>query len=363
MPTYYSLYIFFDILIFIVLYFTSTSNLRYNKRSTNFVIIFGILLFCLFSFWGTDYFHYKEIFNNYKQFNAQSNLEPIYFIFCDIAPSYFFFRLLVWGIAVYLLNKTLHRLQITRSIFLYLFICFFLLRFSYARVSLAMVILFWGYSYLIKPIAKVPTMSRILGIILIMLSCFFHKSIVMAVVLFPFTFIKLTKFRIGILVILFPILAYIVDNYLFVYVLTSGYLKEDSIEMSAFLNYSQMDQAQRGIGAKLAFILELFPLYAIVLYLIYKQIVHKQTLNNEYSRLLTYAFAILYCSSLFAFIKIGSDVFYYRYMYMMYIPLILYIASYLCKYGRTKILTIICAIAVLAQLYQLLYSLYISTLA
>ena len=185
----------------------------------------------------------------------------------------------------------------------------------------------------------------------------------MAVVLFPFTFVKLTKFRVSILLILFPILTYVIDNYLFSYIINSGYLKEDSIELSTFLGYSQMERVERGIGAKIAFISAVFPLYVTVSYLIYNYIVHKQSVNNEYTRLLTYAFAILYCSSLFAFVKTGSDVFYYRYMYMMYIPFILSLTLYISGYGKKKFLTITCCIAVVAQLYQLLYSLYNSILS
>ena len=182
----------------------------------------------------------------------------------------------------------------------------------------------------------------------------------MAVVLFPFTFIRLTKFRVAILFIFFPILAYVVDNYLFSYIMASGFLKEDSLEMATFMDYSQIERTEQGLGAKLERILGMLPLYATTLYLVNDSVVREKQLDNLYIRLLTYAFGILYCSSLFAFIKAGSDVFYYRYMYMMYIPLILCLASYLGRYGMTKFLTITCSIAAFAQFYQLLYSLYIA---
>lgn len=353
-----------NIIVFFILYRLSRRNTEYNKRRINKLVICGILLFSVFAYWGTDYFHYLDFYIRYRKYDSNTNIEDLYLYIVDFASSYSIFRLIVWGAALCCFVHTAKRLELNLAVVLYLFTIFFLLKFSYARVSLGMAVLFLGFSYWVKP-GKFRSISIVIGALLIVLSGFCHKSMILAIVLAPIALVRLKKWHIYVLLALFPVFVFLVNNYLFDYIIHSGMISDDSVQFYALQSYSSQDAVveERGLGGIISYLLLSISVYMAIFFLIRNVIFRGAKIGRSYSCFMNYAILILYASSTFAFMPFGSDVFYYRFMYMMYIPLICAIGAYVGRYGLGQGFKITFSVATLNQVYALLYSFYIAVVS
>ena len=100
---------------------------------------FLMLLFCLFSFWGTDWYGYLNYFTAVKSgWEDRVPMEDVYIWLMEVLPSYLLFRFIVWGGALLLLLKSVSNFEINKKLFLFLFCSIFLIWFTYARASLGM---------------------------------------------------------------------------------------------------------------------------------------------------------------------------------------------------------------------------------
>lgn len=162
----------------------------------------AVLFFCLYAFWDTDYFSFARVF-----YEGLANFrDPIYYYISKISfCSYIIFRLWIWGISILLVRDTAKRFNLEQNNFCYVFTIFFLLTFSYARVSLGMALYFWGLSFLL--IKDDVFFNRFLKIIVSFIFAYWaHRSMLVLVLLTPLAFIKLTKKKIIFLVILLPLI-------------------------------------------------------------------------------------------------------------------------------------------------------------
>lgn len=153
----------------------------YNAKILN-VRLFQILCFCfvLFAFWGMDWFYYRDLYPELLLGN-EGHMEPIYvFIAQKLSCGYISFRAIIWGIGLLLVFSIINRLPISRSLALAIFGVVYLIWFSYARVSLAMALAYWGLLLLYSP-SKNRLISYILGTLAIVASFYFHKSSLFAV--------------------------------------------------------------------------------------------------------------------------------------------------------------------------------------
>ena len=83
--------------------------------------LFLCVIFCVFSFWGTDWFHYLEKFPM-LQSGEKGHMEDIYaWIAQNLSPNYIIFRLIIWGGAFFLFIKTLKNLDISIDLALLFF--------------------------------------------------------------------------------------------------------------------------------------------------------------------------------------------------------------------------------------------------
>ena len=136
--------------------------------------IFLVLILCLYAVQDTDYFHYMQELNRIK-LGYISNLEDVYIALAGyVNYEYISFRLIVWGIALLLFVLSIYRINQPISLVLFYFVSMYMLRFAYARVSLAMAMGIFGYTFLIKPINK-SYISYIVGILIIFCSVFSVK--------------------------------------------------------------------------------------------------------------------------------------------------------------------------------------------
>ena len=147
------------------------------------VTIAMCFVFCLFSFWGADWFGYLSYFIWAKSGGIEHvPMESFYLWLVDkVCTDYLQFRMIVWGLALGLFVFTLKRLQLNLGVALFFFCSIYLITFSYARASLAMSLLFAGYSLLWEHNKKAALKNRLIGLSLIGLSFFCHKSSVLGI--------------------------------------------------------------------------------------------------------------------------------------------------------------------------------------
>ncbi|MBQ8704155.1 MAG: EpsG family protein [Bacteroidales bacterium] len=244
-------------------------TLKPAKRRLGFVLI---LLFCLYPFWGGDYFHYKEIFLDFQKGAGLSGQEDIYdWIFRTFGYSYTFLRLSIWGIALLILFWAYKRTCQSIDLTLFFFGVCFLPTFSYARVSLAMSLILLGLTFIVNK-GKLPKIiSIVFGGGFILCSALFHKSAPIGIVmaLASLFLINASKKKIVFIVLLIPLLVVALQNAL-------NYFSIMELDADTFITdrarstYFETDSSgSTGIGALIGTILQQGPSYLVaVLYLI-----------------------------------------------------------------------------------------------
>ena len=111
-----SILILFNLLILMILFFSCRGLFRCTKekkRISRSLFIVLITIFCLFSFWGGDWFHYQYGFEHVAEI---THMEPVYLWLYTHSHSYLLFRIIVWGSAVFLLLRAFKRLQINNDV-------------------------------------------------------------------------------------------------------------------------------------------------------------------------------------------------------------------------------------------------------
>ncbi len=184
-------YIFNFVLMNII--FIVTYKFRRSKKTTPIIWMLS-LVFCLFAYWDTDYFTLRQGFYT----SLKDYRDPLYYGLSLISfNSYAIFRLYIWGSAILLLILTTKRLKISENMLAFIFAVFFLLIFSYARVSLGMAMYFYGISVILTAKRDRKIASYIWGILFIGCSYFGHRSMVLPIVCTPLIFFKFNKFTIS----------------------------------------------------------------------------------------------------------------------------------------------------------------------
>lgn len=205
-----------NLLVAILLFFSLRPAIKGHFNERNLVWIFPVLvLFCLFSFWGTDWFHYYESYYFLKGTNADLfNLEPIYEGILDWSPNYIIFRLAIWGSALVLTFLAFRVLNLDMGVASFYFVICSLLWFSYGRVSLTFALSFFGFSLIVSSRKRV--ILFILGCVCVLSSLLFHKSAIYIVSLIILSVIiyKLPRKSLKLLLFAFPIFLLIVPTLL-----------------------------------------------------------------------------------------------------------------------------------------------------
>lgn len=323
-----------------------------------------IILFCLFSFWGSDWFHYAEKYSLMVE-DYQTTIESVYyFIAQNLSPNYLVFRMVIWGGGLILLYFTVKRLDINIDLFLLVFGCIWVIYFSYARVSLAMAVLFFGSSFLIKPIGKNYIFSYIIGVALIALSIYFHKSAlwgVAIVTLSAFTN-RLGKKASILFVLLFPLLVYFVRGFLIDFMASGFDAEEGLIESYASSGQTYLDRSsgERGLGSTLQRLLEVVPLYLLALFTLGRSLNTGIDAASKESRF--YSRILFYCvllSSVFLFdLGMNTRVVYIRFIRFSIIPASIVLSCLLSKQGSSRYPRFLFYLSFCGSLYAVLYMAY-----
>lgn len=322
--------------------------------------VFLCLLFCLFSFWGTDWYHYLEEFVNIKA-GCGTSLENVYvWIIQNISPNYLSFRLIVFGGALLLFLKTVNNLSVSKELVLFLFGVIYIIWFSYARATLAMALAFYGYSLIVKNTHNFR--SVVLGCLILLSSYYFHKTAAFAigVVALALLLKKFPRYAIWILLITFPVGVVCAKIGVADFMMSdTGGEGDMASYMATGQRYMETDLSSHGIGAILQSIFERLPYYLIAFlgFGIIRQ--KKIMIQNDVKAFIVLQILLVLISSIFAFdLGVNTSTIYVRFLRFAAIPTTIVMAYlYQCGY-RHKFVKRTIQIAVCGTLYALLYSFY-----
>lgn len=174
--------------------FLATKDEKQQDVTIWFAVFFA--LYAVFYCINSDYFNYREWI--YKTDIDNFNKEKFYYyliLFCWSLPYYDLyeiFRLIVWGGAVFIAYYTfrLYRELLLPGLTLLLLFVFHAEIFCYARASLAMAVYFFGIAfYLLHNGIKL----KLAGIGIAFLSYYFHREMLIGVVILPCLFIPFER--------------------------------------------------------------------------------------------------------------------------------------------------------------------------
>lgn len=356
----------FNIFLFLLIFLFTKNELGSRTEMSNIFRKLGLslmLLFILFSFWGWDWFGHLICYRVIKG-GGNSHMEDIYYwIAQNLSPNYIVFRFVVWGSGFFLLLHVFKRLSIPYGLTLFLWSSLYLIWFSYARVSVSMVLMCYGICILYRPY-KNKVLSVLLSILSIGGAFYFHKSALFGIVVSLLT-IFVTKFgrrTFVILLLCYPILLLIVQIYLNEFLMTE--FEQDggglSANLSAGQRYLGHDQGVTGIGYMIQSFLEKCPYYILVFIsfrMLRSRMYHVVPCDiKAFMRLL---FFIVFFSSLFMFdVGANTKIVYERFIRFAAIPACVVLSYfYSIKYNFNYI-QFTYKLALAGTIYSLIYTLY-----
>lgn len=313
---------------------------------------FAFSLFCCIN---SDFFHYQEMVWQYDfTSGAMNHGEPIYGAIIElVGKNYLLFRIIVWGSALFIIRLTFHRFCIDSYVAqFFLFSCFFL-TFSYARASLAMAIYFYGLSFLLVPSERSQLFNIICGIGLIISSYFFHHSMLIAIILTIVCIWPFNKWILISIIVSLPIIIRVFDLLFFPILSSQDFFAGDDT-MSKFSRYVEAERETANWKGHLQDIISYLRFFAPLIVLSIAQYIRKEIEVPSYiDRLFKITFSLIVISLLFLSLGLDNKVFFYRILFMTYIPLTILIAFHVHEGSISRRMFIALTIyGILSQLYS-----------
>lgn len=267
----------FDVILWLLIYlrlhkFYNEPYKRFQKSKI--IGIFLILVFCLFPFWGGDYFHYYEQMIEYNK-GGYLQQEPVYgWMYSTFSFSYTFLRLVIWGFALLFLFSAYKRTSLSFGLCLFIFGACYMHYFSYARASLAMSMVILGLALVVTAEGRSRLSFIVFGALLAGCSFVFHKSslIGIAAALISLLLLNPGKKTIVLMVASIPLFVFLLAN------IIEMYLGFDFEDMGVITNQYrdrlagggvEVEDNSFGIGPFISQVLSRAPLYlCAILYII-----------------------------------------------------------------------------------------------
>lgn len=297
------LLVFSNLLIIMGIYMLLKKAAKYpfklSSTRRNMAVIL-MLLFVLFAFWGADYFHYLEMYPLVLE-GEEFHLEYVYvWIIQNLSMGYTSFRFIVWGGALFLYLLLIKRLPINKNLALFLFGTLCLIWFSYARSSLAMVMVYLGNSLLYKPYRN-KILSFLLGWGIIFCAIFFHKSAVFIVAISIIVyFLKNINRKVALSIIGVCVLLILLKIDIIISAMLNMSSGEESVlsqTITSGQNYALMQIADRGVTSLVLKIMECI-FYYLIAWCCYRFCVGKEK-HSEMVSFMYFMILIVLFSSIF----------------------------------------------------------------
>lgn len=216
---------FFNLLLWFLIYivyspaYGGNRGISKDRERIGYLLIF---VFCLFPFWGGDYFHYREDYYDFLQ-GAYLSLEPIYkWIILNMScGSYTLFRIIIWGSALLLLINAYKKCSKDTSLILFVFGACYLPLFSYARVSLSISLILLGLAAIVTAKGRFRFISIVVGLSCIVCAEFFHRTAIIGILtgLSSFFLINARQKTIFLIVLFVPVVT-IIMRYILEYAMS-----------------------------------------------------------------------------------------------------------------------------------------------
>lgn len=306
-----------------------------------------IMTFCVCEICTGDFIGTQE---TVKTYHGIDHLEVIYPTIIEfVHNNYLAFRLLLWGGGVFLMTQSFKNFGIDpyRSLF-YLFASY-VTYYSYTRAGVAMTVFFYGFSLFFYKERK-NIFLTLIGVTLILLSFFFHRSMVLLILITPLCLLPFYKKFVP-LYLFAVIIVFVMANYLLQQIFSIVMKVEDLSEQAEIY---QLRDGTQFVGTLLSRIVFLWQkmVFHIPFWITMIALYNKRRLVHIPVNILTLSklLAILYVFFMLMLFVYGSDSpFYYRYEGMMYIPLTIMV-NYLYKvralsrktYSRLLLLGALC---------------------
>lgn len=296
----------------------------WNKTNSGIVFFFVLYtLHCIFAFYEHDTYHYWNAFIAHK-YNIYENVYN--WLAKDVSQgNYFLWRIIIWIPACYLLYLTGKRLNCLSRNFMVAFVLLDIFIVANTRGSLGHAMLLYGAVLAMNE--QSYRREKIIGLLLICLSFYFHKSIFVNIIFVILAIYPLKRKEIVALLIAFPFLTtaatYLIDNIILgslVINLGSGM----EIAQSRISTYAEGERMVSNIFGILGLIVQYAPVYVSLAYATYRIIYQKVEIEPIYIYMFRLAFVCIYIGSLFIFVDTSSWLsIRFRFMGMFPLPFVI----------------------------------------
>ncbi|MBR1687163.1 MAG: EpsG family protein [Prevotella sp.] len=334
---------------------------RLKRRYTFSFLVFFMTIAVFYCLDG-DYFRYKMHVERASDVYRPDTIEFVYQrLAYYIRGNYNLFRLIVWGGAICLMAISTRLMRINVLFMLMAIYIIYYEKVVYARATLAMSIYFCGICYLIYIIQKKKLRYIAFPIIIIFLSIFFHRSMVMLVLLTPSIFVPLEKKNTRfLLIILWGIIAIALTQM----DVMSALMQNDEEYETKYEKYSNHIKGGRwAIDSLKSVVSSLFSysLFYIPFFYITRAVSsHWRQIPISIRRLYRICFSVITVSTFFFFLYGRVTVYFYRTLFMTMIPISILLTycvqSRLCSQKQIQLLLKIVFVFMFLQYMTSIYN-------
>lgn len=311
----------FNFILMNVIFLVSYISRKNNK--TAIINWFLILVFCLYAYWDTDYFTFAQTFYSFNKLHGYR--DPLYYYLSFFTlGSYTLYRLLIWGGALLLYKKSLERFNVPLNLSAFIFAVFYLLTFSFGRISLGIAIYLYGVSILLN--AKSYKVSNyICGVIIVLCSYLGHRAMALPILLTPIILLKLNKKYIAIIIICGFILIRLSGSLLTQLLAGNILIGSGTSAEEALLAYaSNENDVTMNWKFALTSKLRWYSIYILVGYSVWKSFYSscEHVISENIKRLVTFCLVLfIFSYSLLQFDTIGAKEMGERFLFLLGLPL------------------------------------------
>ena len=293
---------------------------NYKSVGNSLYVFFVVVLaYSLYTGFGGDDQRYRDFveggYENYY-YSDFFSFEELYVIIAAKTKNFILWKVVVYGCAIFLSCWSVKKLKVDNLLTLFFFALIPFSSYGSTRAVLAYSNFLFGYTFLNqKKIYK-----QIIGLVIVVISWQAHSSMILPILLTPLTYLKVTKRRFYLLLLLFPVMVVLFNNY-YVSFLGSSAL-ENSMAAGKFTEYNEHGEGTdvSTVGGILRF---LFGFVIVPPVLLGIKGVYSKTIDEKFHRLCKFSFLMLYVSYVMYFSQLDNITFFNRYFTM--IPFYLYI--------------------------------------
>lgn len=348
----------FCLLYWLVLFFIYIPQI---KGSSNKGVGYGgffilATIYAVFAFTTGDYFHYEWLFDKYIIKGKMLHMEPVYEWFLENSfNNYYVWRLWVWGLAIAFLIYICKVLRLNEKFACFIYVLVLLYYAIEMRQSLAFGMLYLGWAFLLRQ-NKNKKIDYAIGLLFIVCSFFFHKSMYVYILLSVAVYFTLFGGKIFYVVslILFPFLygsLMLVANFFL------SNIGQYGIDVDTAFRYMGKEVSIINIGGITQLVFQRLGLVLLLFYSIKKIYFENCLVYKHETFFLNLSYIFVYVSFLF----LGQDFaesLYQRFWDASYFTMAIFLASFLYRQKRTRFFKLSVYSLSFITLYELLLVIY-----